>query len=137
MKNAIKLGISAIAMLGTACTQLTNGPVGSWRGMDGTDVIKLRLDNSGKCQLDTPGQQLTGTWKLTGPGKAMVYVYESGQFKMKNDNQAQFTFNQRMINMNRIAESAPVVKPKSTPVSKPAPKTEVPRRESYHLNEIP
>ena len=139
MKIIISSAIATLGLILTSCTQLTTGPMGSWRGMDGTDVIKLRLENSGKCELEAPSQKLTGTWQPTGPGQAMVYLYESGTFRMSNDNQALFNFSNRRINLNRIYESKPVAKPVSKPKPRPKPvkKPEAPRRESYHLNQIP
>lgn len=138
MKSIITLITLPLAIIMPSCAPLTQGPAGAWEGMDGTDLIGLNLYENGQCNIRKPAQDMPGTWSTVAPGKAVIRSYYNGDFKMRNNNQATFLFNQRTISMNRVLMQAP-----PAPPIKKATKTEIkkapqkPRKESYYLNELP
>lgn len=137
MKSIITLIILPLAIILPSCAPLTQGPAGAWEGMDGTDLIGLNLYENGQCTIRKPAQDMPGTWSTVAPGKAVIRSYYNGEFKMRNNNQASFLFNQRTIHMNRVMAQAPPATPikKTTKTETKAPQK--PRKESYYLNELP
>ena len=138
MKSFITLITLPLAIIMPSCAPLTQGPAGAWEGMDGTDLIGLNLYENGQCNIRKPAQDMPGTWSTVAPGKAVIRSYYNGDFKMRNNNQATFLFNQRTISMNRVlmqAPPAPPIKKATKTETKKAPQK--PRKESYYLNELP
>ncbi|MFN6018233.1 MAG: hypothetical protein ACK49N_11705 [Verrucomicrobiota bacterium] len=138
MKSIITLITLPLAIIMPSCAPLTQGPAGAWEGMDGTDLIGLNLYENGQCNIRKPAQDMPGTWSTVAPGKAVIRSYYNGDFKMRNNNQATFLFNQRTISMNRVlmqAPPAPPIKKATKTETKKAPQK--PRKESYYLNELP
>lgn len=135
MKFAIFIIATVVTLISSACMKLTQGPAGVWEGMDGTDLISLTLFENGQCSLKKPAQDLAGTWSTVAPGKAVVHAYYSGRFEMKSNTQAVLVFNGRTVQVNRVAVQPPPPVTAKAPAKKIAPPQ--PRKESYHLNEIP
>ena len=137
MKSLIALIALPLAAIFPSCAPLTQGPAGSWEGMDGTDLIGLNLYENGQCTIRKPAQEIPGSWSTVGPGKAVIRSYYNGEFNMRNNNQANFVFNKRTIPMHRVVAQAPPPAPvkKTTSQKKTAPSK--PRQESYYLNELP
>lgn len=138
MKSIIALIILPLAIILPSCAPLTHGPAGAWEGMDGTDLIGLNLYENGQCTIRKPAQDMPGTWSTVAPGKAVIRSYYNGEFKMRNNNQATFLFNQRTIAMNRVMSQAPPAAPvKKTNTIQTKKTPQKPRKESYYLNELP
>lgn len=132
MKPIISIIIFSLAIIFSSCAPLTQGPAGTWEGMDGTDLIGLTFYENGQCSIRKPAQVMPGTWSIVAPGKAVVRSYYNGEFKMWNNYQATYLFNQRTIHVNRVISQATP----SAPIKKTTT-TEKPRKESYYLNELP
>ena len=112
----------------------TSGPTGSWRGMNGTDVISLTLSPTGSLTMTTPGQTLSGSWQIVAPAVATIRCNAyNGEFRLISESDAVFSFNQVSIEMYRakVSTSAP-----SKPSEPSKPAAEPKRSESYYLNKI-
>lgn len=148
MKPILLCYFSSVLVLISSCAQLKQGPAGAWQGMDGTDVISIKLSEDGNCLVKKPAQEIAGTWSTIAPGKAVIKSYGMGVFKMRSENEAIYHFNGQDIDLKRVIivpppKSAQPIRPAPQPI-KPAPQPEpmsaqVPKpiRESYYLNEIP